>query len=147
MSRQGLMPAGLAKLHAKRGTPQVAIVVLFIIVTLLILSGGVKPLAEATVLLLLCVFTLVNLSLVVLKRRPGEPTDGFDVPLLVPILGAVVCAGLVAVRIQAAISNPKPGAAAAPLIALGIFVVSFVLYLLLKPKDVVGAEDLPPPRE
>ncbi|RYD72367.1 MAG: amino acid permease, partial [Verrucomicrobiaceae bacterium] len=142
MSRQGLMPVALGKLNAKRGTPQLAIFVLFGIVSALILSGGVKPLAEATVLLLLSVFTLVNISLIVLKRREGEPTDGFDVPLLVPILGALVCALLVVVRVREAFTDPKPGAATAPLIALVIFVVSFVLYLMLKPKAVVISEEI-----
>ncbi len=142
MSRQGLLPAMLGKLHATRRTPQTAILVLFGVVSLLILSGGVKPLAEATVLLLLVVFTLVNISLIVLKRRAGEPTDGFDVPMLVPILGALVCALLVAVRVQSAISDPKPGAATAPLIALGIFALSFLLYFLMKPKEVVIGEEI-----
>ncbi len=140
MSRQGLLPAVLGKVHPKRHTPQLAIAVLFVIVSLLILSGGVKPLAEATVLLLLCVFTVVNVSLIVLKRREGEPKDGFDVPLLVPILGALVCALLVVVRVRAAFTDPKPGAAVAPLIALGIFAVSFLLYFLMRPKRVGGEE-------
>ncbi|NQX02269.1 APC family permease, partial [bacterium] len=134
MSRQGLLPAVLGKIHPKRHTPQLAIGVLFGVVSLLILSGGVKPLAEATVLLLLVVFTLVNLSLIVLKSRSHEPSDGFDVPLVVPILGALVCALLVVVRVQAAFTDPKPGTAVAPLIALGIFGVSFLLYFLMKPK-------------
>ena len=137
MSRQGLLPAVLGNLHPQRHTPQVAILVLFAIVTLLILSGGVKPLAEATVLLLLVVFTLVNLSLIVLKRREGEPTDGFDVPLAVPVLGALVCTLLVVVRVRTAFTDPKPGAATAPLIALGIFALSFLLYFLMHPKRVV----------
>ena len=140
MSRQGLLPSALGKLHAARKTPHLAILVLFAIVCALILSGGVKPLAEATVLLLLMVFTLVNVSLVILKRRPSEPSDGFDVPLPVPILGALVCALLIGVRIQAAFTDPKPGSAVAPLIALAIFAVSFVLYRLMKPKDVVMGE-------
>ena len=140
MSRQGLMPAALAKIHPKRHTPQLAILVLFFIVTLLILSGGVKPLAEATVLLLLVVFTLVNVSLIVLKRRPGEATGGFDVPLAVPILGALVCALLVVVRVQKAFADDKPGAWVAPVIALAIFVVSFLLYALLRPKHVLVEE-------
>ena len=139
MSRQGLLPAVFGKVHPQRHTPQLAIVVLFGIVSLLILSGGVKPLAEATVLLLLTVFTLVNVSLIVLKRREGEPEDGFDVPLLVPILGALVCALLVVVRVHAAFTDPKPGAAVAPLIALAIFLVSYGLYRVLRPKDVVAA--------
>ncbi|GAA5122939.1 amino acid permease [Luteolibacter yonseiensis] len=133
MSRQGLLPTALGRLHARRGTPHLAILVLFGIVSLLILSGGVKPLAEATVLLLLSVFTLVNISLIVLKRRSDEARDGFDVPILVPVLGALVCALLVVVRVQAAFSDPKPGSAVAPLIALGIFVVSCGLYFLMKP--------------
>lgn len=140
MSKQGLLPTALGRLHSGRGTPHLAIIALFGIVSLLILSGGVKPLAEATVLLLLSVFTLVNISLIVLKRRSGEATDGFDVPLLVPILGALVCALLVVVRVQVAFSDPKPGAAVAPLIALGIFVVSCGLYFLMRPKQVVEME-------
>lgn len=142
MSRQGLMPAALGMLNARRGTPQLAISVLFGIVSLLILSGGVKPLAEATVLLLLSVFTLVNISLIVLKRREGEPKDGFDVSILVPILGALVCALLIVVRVREAFTDPKPGAATAPLIALVIFVVSYALYLVLKPKEVVVSEEI-----
>jgi basic amino acid/polyamine antiporter, APA family len=134
MSRQGLLPAVLGRLHRTRRTPHVAIVLLFFIVTVLILSGGVKPLAEATVLLLLTVFTIVNISLVILKRRPGEPTGGFDVPLLIPILGALVCTTLVLVRIEKAISDPTPGSATAPLIALAIFALSISLYFILKPK-------------
>ncbi len=133
MSRQGLLPNHLAALHPRRGTPHIAITLLFAIVTVLILSGGVKPLAEATVLLLLVVFTLVNLSLIVLKRRPGEPIGGFDVPLFVPILGAVVCLILVGVRVAAALNSTAPGAAVAPLIALAIFVLSFLTHTYMKP--------------
>ena len=72
MSRQGLLPRILGVLHPVRRSPHAAVILLFVIVSALILSGGVKQLAEATVLLLLTVFTVVNLSLVVLKRRPGE---------------------------------------------------------------------------
>jgi basic amino acid/polyamine antiporter, APA family len=142
MSHQGLMPSFLGRLHARRRTPQMAIMVLFCIVALLILSGGVKPLAEATVLLLLVVFTLVNVSLLVLKHRENEPVDGFDVPQLVPILGAVVCSVLVAVRVQSAFTSTKPDAGVAPLIALGTFMVSYVLFRLLKPKAAAAVAPL-----
>ncbi len=141
MSRQGLMPSALGKLSEKRGTPQLAIVVLFAIVSLLIMSGGVKPLAESTVLLLLTVFTLVNISLILLKRRESEPSDGFDVPVIVPALGALVCATLVVVRAHAAFTSTDKGAAIAPTIALVIFVASYGLYRVLKPKDVVMDEE------
>ena len=134
MSRQGLLPPALSRLHPQRRTPSIAIGVLFGIVTVLILSGGVKPLAEATVLLLLTVFALVNLSLIVLKRRPCEATDGFDVPMLVPVLGALVCVILIAVRLQKAWASSQPAESTAPLIALGIFISSLALYAILRPK-------------
>ena len=140
MSRQGLLPAILGSVHAKRQSPHIAIVVLFGIVSLLILSGGVKQLAESTVLLLLIVFTVVNISLVVLKRRPGEPTGGFEPPLLVPVFGAIVCALLIIVRVQSAITSTDPAQRTAPLIAGAIVATSLVLYLALKPKNPVVQE-------
>lgn len=139
MSRQGLLPAILGRVHPTRRTPHVAIVVLFAIVTALILSGSVKQLAESTVLLLLMVFCVVNISLVVLKRRPGEAKGGFEVPLMVPVLGAIVCLVLIAVRIESAWS--KEGGHVAPLVALGIVVVSLVLYRITRPENPVAEVD------
>ena len=141
MSRQGLLPAVLGSVHAKRQSPHVAVVVLFGIVSLLILSGGVKQLAESTVLLLLIVFTVVNISLVVLKRRPGEPRGGFEPPLLVPVFGALVCAMLIIVRVESAITSADKTQQTAPLIAGAIVLISLVLYAVLKPKNPVVQED------
>ena len=73
MARQGLLPAMLGRVHAKRHTPHVAIVTLLVLVLILALSGGedaVRHLASATALLLLFSFMVVNSSLVVLKLRP-----------------------------------------------------------------------------
>lgn len=141
MSRQGLLPSILGKIHPKRHTPHVAIFVLFGIVTALILSGEVKQLAESTVLLLLSVFTVVNISLVVLKRRPEEPRGGFEPPIIVPILGAVVCASLIAVRLQSAFAGNDPAQKTAPMIAGATVLISLVLYAVLKPKNPVVQED------
>jgi len=136
MSRQGLMPAILGRVNPKRQSPDVAVGVLFAIVSVLILSGGVKQLAEATVMLLLVVFTTVNVSLVVLKRRPGEPRGGFEPPLFVPILGALVCAMLILVRVQSAITSADEAQRIAPIIAGAIILVSLFLYAVLRPKNV-----------
>lgn len=147
MSRQGLLPAVLGKVHATRHSPHVAIAALFGVVTVLILSGGVEQLAESTVLLLLTVFTIVNISLVVLKLRPSEPKGGFEVPIFVPALGALVCSALIVVRIQKALApvaldgaKTPDAVQTAPLIALAVIVVSLILYLVLKPKNVVADE-------
>jgi basic amino acid/polyamine antiporter, APA family len=138
MSKQGLLPAVLGRVHPVRHSPDVAVFVLFGIVSVLILGGGVKQLAEATVMLLLIVFTTVNISLVFLKLRPGEPSKGFEPPMLVPILGAFVCASLIVVRIQSAITSSDSTERTAPLIAGAIVGIAILLYKVLKPKNPVG---------
>jgi amino acid transporter len=140
MSRQGLLPVVLGKVHPVRQSPHIAVFVLFGIVSCLILSGGVKQLAEATVLLLLIVFTAVNISLVILTRRPGEPRGGFEPPLVVPVLGALVCASLIVVRVQTAITSADKTQQAAPLIAGAIVAASVLLYFVLKPASPVAVE-------
>jgi hypothetical protein len=82
---------------------------------------------------------VVNISLVVLKLRPGEAKGGFEVPLAVPVLGAIVCLVLIAVRIESAWS--KEGGHVAPLVALGIVVVSLVLYRITRPENPVAEVD------
>jgi basic amino acid/polyamine antiporter, APA family len=139
MSRQGLLPAVIGRVHAKRRTPHNAIVILFFIVTALILSGSVKQLAESTVLLLLMVFTVVNVSLIILKRRPGEARGGFEVPIFVPVLGALVCLTLVIVRVESAWSTK--GGYVAPLVALAIVLVSLGLYFVTRPANPVVDEE------
>jgi amino acid transporter len=110
----------------------VAVVVLFFIVATLIMSGGVKQLAEATVLLLLLVFTTVNLALLVIKRREQTQHVGFDVPSIVPLLGAIVCAALIAVRVVS-----SGGDSTAPLVAGGIVLIALALYKIVKPRNVL----------
>ncbi|RBP37756.1 amino acid/polyamine/organocation transporter (APC superfamily) [Roseimicrobium gellanilyticum] len=141
MSAQGLLPAWIGRIHPKRRTPHVAVVVLFLIVTTLILMADVKQLAESTSLLLLMVFTVVNVALVILKRRKGEPKGKFEVPVAVPILGALVCATLIVVRVKQAFDSSNVAAQRAPLIAGVIIAIGLVLYLVLKPKHVVLDED------
>ena len=141
MSRQGLVPKVLGHIHPIRLTPHVAVIILFFIVSVLILIGGVKQLAEATVLLLLVVFTIVNVSLLVLKRRDGEKKGQFEVPALVPLLGALVCATLIVIRVQAAVSSNDSASSRAPIIAGIIIAVGLAMYAILRPKHVLLDED------
>ncbi|MBW4663465.1 MAG: APC family permease [Chroococcus sp. CMT-3BRIN-NPC107] len=85
MSREGLLPAWLGKLHARRATPYRTLIVILPIAIFLTLSGTLQFLAGTTATLLLGMFCLVNLSLLITKRR--EPrTSGFQVPLFIPAL-------------------------------------------------------------
>jgi amino acid transporter len=101
----------------------VAIAALFFVVAALALIGNIKELASATVLLLLTVFVVVNMALVVLKRRAGEARGRFEVPLIVPLLGALVCLSLIIVRVS-------QGDLLAPLIAAGLLALIGVLYVV-----------------
>ncbi|MFC1460193.1 APC family permease [Microvirga arabica] len=127
MSHQGLLPAWLGRVHATRRTPHLAIVALFVVVTPLALIGTIGQLAAATVLLLLLVFALMNGALVLLKNRPGEPHGRFEIPLVLPILGSLVCAGLVIVRVTT-------GDWRAPALAGGMLAGILLLYALFRPK-------------
>lgn len=142
MSRQGLLPVVLSKVHPRRHTPHVAIGVLFLIVAVLILSGNIKQLAESTVLLLLTVFTIVNIGLVRLKRRPQEARGGFEVPSLIPVFGALVCAMLIAVRVMSAFQSMDESQRTAPLIAAGVLGAALLLYFIIKPKHNMGEVEM-----
>jgi APA family basic amino acid/polyamine antiporter len=125
MAGQGLLPSILGQVHAGRRTPHVAIAALFLILVPLALSGTVSELASATVLLLLAVFTVVNGSLFILKGRKGEAPGQFEIPRLVPALGALVCLGLIVVRIST-------GDWRAPLIASALLLACFVIYVAMR---------------
>jgi APA family basic amino acid/polyamine antiporter len=132
MSRQGLLPARLGRVHPGRRTPHVAILVLLVIVLTLALSGDIRQLADATSLLLLGAFVVVNGALLVLKLRPGEPRGTFEVPVFVPAAGVGVCLVMIGGRVLG------PGAdVRAPLIAGGILAGIALLYILRRPDSVV----------
>jgi basic amino acid/polyamine antiporter, APA family len=127
MAHQGLLPSWLGRVHASRRTPHLAILAMFVIVTPLALIGTIGQLAAATVLLLLLVFALLNGALVLLKNREGEPRGRFEIPLILPVLGSLVCAGLVIVRVIT-------GDWRAPALAGALLAGIFLLYALYRPE-------------
>jgi amino acid transporter len=127
MAHQGLLPLRLGDVHEERRTPHIAILALFLVAVPLALIGTIAELAAATVLLLLLVFGVVNAALFVLKRRPGEPHGSFEIPLAVPVLGALVCLALVVVRVGT-------GDWRAPAIAGILLLGAVLIYGLVRPK-------------
>jgi len=125
MSNQGLLPAVVGRVHASRQTPHVAVLILLLILVPLSLSGTIAQLATATVLLLMFVFAVVNASLFVLKRRPGEPPGQFEVPAFVPLLGAILCVVLLGIRMAS-------GDSTAPLIAGAMIASILLIYALVR---------------
>lgn len=94
MSREHVLPPALGKVHKMRRTPYVAIgfttLLAFALITFV---GEVPALGGTTALLLLCVFTVVNIAVLVLRRDPVDHQH-FRTPTILPILGAVFCAFL-----------------------------------------------------
>jgi len=71
-----------------RKTPWVAILLTVVIAAVLVSTGSLSGLADTTVLLLLLVFTAVNIAVLVLRREPVEHRH-FRAPTAIPALGAV----------------------------------------------------------
>ena len=94
MSREHVLPPILGKVHRARRTPYIAIgftsLLAFALITFV---GEVPALGGTTALLLLCVFTVVNIAVLVL-RRDRVDHQHFRVPTLIPVLGAASCAFL-----------------------------------------------------
>ena len=63
----------------------------------LILTGDLESLADTTVTLLLIAFIGVNLA-VLGSRRDVVDHDHFHVPSAIPVIGVIVCAGLLTQR-------------------------------------------------
>lgn len=94
MSREHVLPPVLGRVHATRRTPYVAIAFTTLLAFALItFVGGVPALGGTTALLLLCVFTVVNIAVLAL-RRDRVAHEHFRTPTFLPILGAVSCAFL-----------------------------------------------------
>jgi len=95
LAKQGSIPALFAKIDRRTRTPLIATGAVTTIVLLLALTAPLEDLAEWTARIVLVIFTLVNLSLFVIKRRGTPPPDGaFKVALWVPVGGFVTCVGL-----------------------------------------------------
>lgn len=82
MAQERILPSPLGRLSSRR-TPSVAIGFTTLIAAGLILTGDLGALADTTVLLLLAVFIVVNVSVLVLRRDEVEG-DHFRVPVMVP---------------------------------------------------------------
>src|SRR6201999_11608 len=94
MAEQGIVSRTFGGILPGRRTPWVAIAFTTALAVVLISTGDLSTLADTTVLLLLMVFTIVNVAVLYLRRDRVEH-DHFRAPAVLPILGAVVSAALI----------------------------------------------------
>jgi amino acid transporter len=115
MAAQGIVPRTLGRVHRGRRTPWVAILFTTALAVLLISIGSLETLADTTVMLLLVVFTCVNVAVLALRRdRVGH--EHFRAPSALPVIGAVTCIALV---IRTLVDEPATVGYAAALLAVG----------------------------
>ena len=94
MSREHVLPPILGKVHHTRRTPYIAIAFTTLLALgLITFVGEVPALGGTTALLLLCVFTVVNIAVLVLRRDPVEHTH-FRTPTILPLFAGLSCAFL-----------------------------------------------------
>ena len=104
MSSRNLMPAVISIVNRRTQTPLVATALSTVAILLLAMSGTLASLAQATSLIMLIVFSLVNLSLLKVKRKNPKPGGLIVFPLIIPLLGFVVSAGFVVSELMGLIS-------------------------------------------
>ncbi|SBS73754.1 Amino acid permease-associated region [uncultured Mycobacterium sp.] len=93
LAKEGWIHSRFGHVHGSYQTPVLATLV---VVSAMIVGTAVLPLvslARLTSLLVLIIFTLVNASLIVIKRRHRDHQGFIDVPAAIPYLGAVLCLG------------------------------------------------------
>ena len=113
MSQEGILPAVLGRVDARRQTPWIAIVTTTAAAMVLIATGDLSELADTTVLLLLAVFTAVNVAVLVLRRDPVAHAH-FRAPSAIPVIGALVSIALMTTK------DPEVFARAGVLLVIGL---------------------------
>jgi amino acid transporter len=117
MANEKVLPKILGRVHRTRRTPWVGIIFTTVIAFGLIWFADLAALGGTTSLLLLCVFTVVNIAVLVLRKDPVEHKH-FKAPTVIPIIGAVVCAFL---------ASPLSGRAVADYRVAGVLLVIGVI--------------------
>ncbi|GIE34387.1 amino acid permease [Actinoplanes italicus] len=113
MANERVLPRILGRVHRRRRTPWVGILFTTLIAFGLIWFADLTALGGTTALLLLCVFTIVNVAVLVLRRDRVEHKH-FRAPTVIPVIGAVACAFL---------ASPLSGRAGADYRVAGVLLV------------------------
>jgi amino acid transporter len=136
MANERIIPRPFGRVHQTRRTPWVAIVFTSIVAIVLVLSADITLLGGTTALLLLGVFTIVNVAVLVLRRRDPVDHPHFTAPSWTPYVGIVLC-GFLATPLS---GRPLQQFVVAAIL-LGVGLVLWVINRL-----VIGKVDVDPTR-
>ena len=90
MSREGWLPNFLSVVHPKTATPINATLLAGLLVLLLTAILPLLTLAQSASFLIFIVFTIVNISLVLIKLRDPHPVGIRTYPLFIPIIAIIL---------------------------------------------------------
>lgn len=88
MANERILPRAMGRVLARRRTPVVGIVFVSLLAIGLVSTGEIEGLGDTTAFLLLCVFAVVNVAVLVLRRDPVDH-EHFRTPTALPVLGAI----------------------------------------------------------
>ncbi|XVV04408.1 APC family permease [Actinosynnema sp. CA-248983] len=121
MANERIIPKVFGTVHPFRRTPWISIVFTSGVAVILVSTADIAKLGGTTALLLLVVFTIVNIAVLVLRKEKVAHKH-FRAPTWVPVLGAITCAYL---------ASPLSGRPAADyLIAIYLLAAGLVLWLI-----------------
>jgi APA family basic amino acid/polyamine antiporter len=121
MANEQIIPNALGTVHPFRRTPWVAIAFTSAIAIILVSTVDLKVLGSTTALLLLAVFTIVNIAVLVLRKDVKDHYH-FRAPTAIPVLAAFLCAYLV---------SPLSGRETRDYLVAGILLIAGVLLWLI----------------
>jgi len=127
MSREKDLPLFLEKLDLRFGTPYLAIVIPGIIMVLLIFFSNLTQIVAASTLASLIYYGIGNYSALKLNTKDRL------YPRAVPLIGLLFCAALAVIVL---FKSPE-----AWLIAVVIFIIGLLYYLLIRGRTIIKNKD------
>ncbi|MER5550129.1 APC family permease [Streptomyces sp. NPDC002793] len=88
MANERILPRAMGRVLAGRRTPWAGIVFVTVLAVGLVSTGEIQGLGDTTSFLLLCVFAVVNISVLVLRKDRVDHRH-FRTPTALPVLGAI----------------------------------------------------------
>ncbi|TDD39132.1 APC family permease [Nonomuraea terrae] len=89
LANERVVPSGLGWVDPRRRTPVVGILFTTALAIALISTGEIRGLGDTTAFLLLCVFTVVNVAVLVLRKDEVDHAH-YRTPTVFPVVGAVL---------------------------------------------------------
>jgi amino acid transporter len=88
LANERVLPRGMGKVLPRRRTPVTGIIFVTALAIALVSTGEIEGLGDTTAFLLLCVFAVVNVAVLVLRKDRVEHAH-FRTPTPLPVLGAI----------------------------------------------------------